>query len=191
MSTETPPMTREEIRARLVEIAPWPDRDPAPEAVARWLAVHAQREWVAHILPATMPGGPEHLDVAAVAKMNAQFAAAHALLALIGTGREEQVAREIVLAWSGGGAEGMWLWEHLGHLGVDPAEVTRLEQARMALEGEGVEARSRAEAAEAMLRTVVFHCQAHLKLPGTCCPHLADEILAITGSGEKEAPDGR
>jgi hypothetical protein len=60
-----------------------------------------------------------------------------------------------------------------------------------ALAAAGAEARFRAEAAEAMLRTVVFHCRAHLKLPGTCCPHLADEILAITGSNEKEAPDGR
>jgi hypothetical protein len=53
----------------------------------------------------------------------------------------------------------------------------------------GVEARSRAEAAEAMLRTVRFHCRAHLKFE-SCCPHLAEEILAITGSGEKGVLDG-
>ena len=133
-TTEPTAMTRQQLRARLDEIAPWPDRDPTPEAVARWLLVHAQREWVAHIIPFTTPGGPEHLDVAAVAKLNAQFAAAHALLALIGTGREEQAAREIASAWNGGGATGIWIWEHLEHLGADPDEVTRLEQARMALD---------------------------------------------------------
>jgi len=147
-------MTREQISARLAEIAPWPDLDPTPEAVARWLAVHAQREWAAHIIPFTTPGGPDHLDVAAVAKLNAHFAAAHALLALIGTGREEQAAREIALAWSGGSATGIWIWEHLEHLGADPDEVTRLEQARMALdsaEAKPDEARVKLAQAEALI----------------------------------------
>lgn len=129
---------REQIRARLDEIAPWPDRDPAPENVARWLLVHAQREWVSHIVPTTMLDGPapETLDVTRVAKLNAQFAAAHALLALSDAApREaaEQAARDIALAWNDGAATGVWIWEHLDALGVDPDEVARLEQARMAL----------------------------------------------------------
>jgi hypothetical protein len=58
-----------------------------------------------------------------------------------------------------------------------------------ALAAAGAEARFRAEAAEAILRTVRFHCRAHLRLE-SCCPHLAREILAITGSNGEEAPDG-
>jgi hypothetical protein len=145
-----------QINARIADIAPWPgfSDEATPESVARWLLVHAQREWVAHIIPLTMPDGPDPstLDVAAVAKMNAQFAAGHALLALIGTGREAQVAQEIVRAWNGGGEVGPWLWEHLRILLVDADEVTRLEQARMALDetaGDGEAARLTADLASA------------------------------------------
>jgi len=45
--------------------------------------------------------------------------------------------------------------------------------------------RARAEAAEARLATIASHCRGHLKLPGSCCPHLAHEILAII-STERE-----
>jgi len=49
--------------------------------------------------------------------------------------------------------------------------------------------RARAEAAEAKLATLAAHNRGHLKLPGSCCPHLALENLAIIGS-EEETRDG-
>lgn len=136
MSTETtaPADRAKQIRDRLNEIAPWPGwgSEATPESMARWLLVHAQREWAAHVAPSLEPGGPD-MDVAAIAKMNAQFAAGHALLALIGTGREAAVTGEIAEAWCDGGGVGEWLHEHLAHLGVDPDEVSRLEGERVAL----------------------------------------------------------
>ena len=44
--------------------------------------------------------------------------------------------------------------------------------------------RARAEAAEAKLAVIKAHCRGHLELPGSCCPHLAHEILAIIGNDE-------
>ena len=44
---------------------------------------------------------------------------------------------------------------------------------------------ARAEAAEKRLDTIRVHCRGHLAIGGMCCPHLAEEILAITGSGEE------
>ena len=84
---------------------------------------------------------------------------------------------------------------------ADAAE-TALEHAKAALAGdnEGVRLwmldcgelvtrhRDRAERAEEMLSDVAAHCREHLEIPGSCCPHLAEEILAITGS---EEGDGR
>ena len=33
--------------------------------------------------------------------------------------------------------------------------------------------------------TIAAHCRGHLELPGSCCPHLAQEILAVIGTGEE------
>jgi hypothetical protein len=44
---------------------------------------------------------------------------------------------------------------------------------------------ARAGAAEATLHTITSHCRGHLELPGSCCPHLAHEILAIIGTKEE------
>ena len=44
--------------------------------------------------------------------------------------------------------------------------------------------RARTEAAEAKLAAIAEHCRGHLRLPGSCCPHLAQEILAIAGEEE-------
>ena len=49
--------------------------------------------------------------------------------------------------------------------------------------------RERAERAEARLAAIAEHCRGHLRLPGSCCPHLAEEILAVIGS-EEEAGHG-
>ncbi len=46
--------------------------------------------------------------------------------------------------------------------------------------------RGRAKVAEERLAAVIGHCRGHLKLPGSCCPHLAQEILAILGSKEED-----
>jgi len=35
------------------------------------------------------------------------------------------------------------------------------------------------------LARIAAHCRGHLKLPGSCCPHLAQEILAIIGADEE------
>jgi hypothetical protein len=47
----------------------------------------------------------------------------------------------------------------------------------------------RALAAERKLATITSHCRGHLELPGSCCPHLAQEILAITGTGPEDRSD--
>ncbi len=49
-------------------------------------------------------------------------------------------------------------------------------------------ATGRAEAAEATLATLTAHNRRHLELAGSCCPHLAQENLAIIG--EEERPGG-
>lgn len=50
---------------------------------------------------------------------------------------------------------------------------------------------ARAEAAEAKLAAVAEHCRRHAETAravrgGGCCPHLAEEILAITGEENDE-----
>lgn len=47
----------------------------------------------------------------------------------------------------------------------------------------------RREQAEAKLATLAAHNREHLNLPGSCCPHLARENLAIIGT-EEEADRG-
>jgi len=49
--------------------------------------------------------------------------------------------------------------------------------------------RERAEAAERRLATLAAHNRQHLDLPGSCCPHLARENLAIIGTGEEVSGD--
>jgi hypothetical protein len=41
-----------------------------------------------------------------------------------------------------------------------------------------------AEADRAKLATLAAHNRGHLELPGSCCPHLAQENLAIIDAGE-------
>ena len=49
--------------------------------------------------------------------------------------------------------------------------------------------RARAEAAEAKLATLAVHNRGHLELAGSCCPHLAQENLAVIGSEEESGND--
>lgn len=113
---------------------------------------------------------------------------------------DRKAARELVRAAIGKG------WNNDDHPAaerVTEAVWPLLEHAQAALAGdnEGVRLwmldcgelvakhRGRAEAAEAKLATLAVHNRGHLELAGSCCPHLAQENLAIIGS-EEETADG-
>ena len=127
-TTQTP--TRREIRDRLTEIAPYPkpgDPDHA-RAVAKYLAVSAQRRWKYNLDIADMDAPGYQVSVQA---MLGDFAALHLLTHLMDTNPElaELAAAQIRDAWDDGGGIGEWLWEHATALGIDTAEVSRLEAA--------------------------------------------------------------
>lgn len=131
------PENTEKIRAissRLMEIAPWPGwGDEATAAsVARYLAVNAQMAFAMHITPFSGTDGSGRLDPDVIARINAQFAAAHSLLALREAAPDdaEAVAKEIATAWSDGQGVGEWLWDHLGR--VVSEEVERLAEDKLA-----------------------------------------------------------
>jgi hypothetical protein len=136
MSTETEPTPAErakQIRDRLNEIAPWPEwgTEITAESVARYLAVCAQLGWIRNVTPFIRDG-----QEIPVAQFAAQFAAAHALLALaeVDPERARLTAAQIADAWNDGGGIGEWLWEHLTALGVDVDEIGRLDTARLELD---------------------------------------------------------
>lgn len=108
---------KSEISRRISEIAPWPSwGDEATAAsVARYLAVNAQVAFTMHITPFS-GDGTGRLDPDVIARINAQFAAAHALLALqeADPAAATAVAQEISTAWNDGNGVGEWLWDHLG-----------------------------------------------------------------------------
>jgi len=102
-----------EIRAELDAIAPMPEDGPiTARELARHFAVRAgQRGWLA-----LNGSSDEGLDPVRIAAMTAEFAAAHALLALAELTPDDAdiVADQVRDAiWDGGGI-GEWLWEHLG-----------------------------------------------------------------------------
>ncbi len=137
-TTEPTPMTREQIRARMNEIAPYPDpaAEVTAESVTRYLAVCAQTGWARNITPFIRDDQEfPAFEIAAL------FAAAHALTALAEADphRAGEVAGDIADAWNDGAGIGMWLHEHLTALGVDPAEVSRLDEARLAAENSAQE----------------------------------------------------
>ena len=111
----TSPRLRE-IR-KLDEIAPFPEGETvtAPD-LARFFAVRAQERFTKMLHPA-MSVDPEQ-----VSAMGAEFAAAHALLALAETDTDTFsqetgsafVAAQIRDAIDDGGEIGEWLFEHLG-----------------------------------------------------------------------------
>lgn len=132
MSTDekTTPATRREIRDRLNTIAPYPD-DTTPDharAVAKYLAVEAQRRWKWNLDIADQDGSDWRQSVQALV---AGFAALHLLMHLMETdpAKAEELSKQIRNAWEDGGGVGEWLWEHATALGIDPAEVSRLEVA--------------------------------------------------------------
>jgi len=127
MSTETP-TTRREIRERLNKIAPYPKHDTPDQAsaVAKYLAVAAQRGWKYTLDIADMGSAEYMLSVQA---MFGDFAALHLLRGLIESNPTlaEELSRQIRNAWDDGGDIGPWLWEHATALGIDTDEVSRLE----------------------------------------------------------------
>jgi hypothetical protein len=129
MTAETP-ATRREIRARLSEIAPYPEHDTPDQAsaVAKYLAVAAQRHWKWNLDIADMDGA-EYWQ--STQTMLAEFAALHLLMHLRKTSPDvaELAAAQIRDAWDDGGGIGEWLWEHAKALGIDTDEVGRLEEA--------------------------------------------------------------
>ena len=133
MTAETTPMTREQIHARRNEIAPYPERGTrvTGESLARYLAVLAQLGWSRNVTPFIRDD--QEIPYQQVA---ANFAAAHALLALHEVDPEKAAltAAQIADAWNDGAGIGEWLFEHLTRLGADPREVARLDEARLALE---------------------------------------------------------
>ena len=110
--TTTPAERAKQIRARLAEIAPYPDTDEATtgRSLARWLAMRSAVINHQQLSP-DVPMSRSKIDLLTIL-----FAAAHALYALdasdpaLGT----QAALEIRNAWDDGGGVGEWLWEHLG-----------------------------------------------------------------------------
>jgi len=133
-TTETTEADRaKQIRDRLAEIAPWPEwgTEITAEGVARYLAVCAQISWIRNVTPFIR--SDQEIPVAQVV---AQFAAAHALLALAEADpdRAKLTAAQIADAWNDGGGIGEWLWEHLTALGIDVDEIGRLDTARLALD---------------------------------------------------------
>lgn len=136
MTTETPAMTQEQIEARLTEIAPPPQLagEVTAEGMARYLLVRTQLGWSRNLTPFVRDD-----QLVPVWQIAAQFAAAHSLMALISVHRAaaDEAARQIAAAWDDGAGIGEWTWEHLSALGVDPAEVRRLDEARLAAEDAG------------------------------------------------------
>ena len=130
------PMTREQIRARMQEIAPYPEwgTEVTAQSLARHLAVCAQTGWARNITPFIRDD--QEFPPQQIA---ANFAAAHLLIALaeVDPVRANFAAAQIADAWNDGGEIGTWLFEHLTALGVDPDEIARLDTARLAAEKAG------------------------------------------------------
>ncbi len=133
--TETA-MTQEQVEARLMEIAPPPQLagEVTAEGLARYLLVRTQLGWSRNLTPFTRDD-----QLVPVWQIAAQFAAAHALMAVASVNRAaaDEAARQIAAAWDDGAGIGEWTWDHLSGLGVDPAEVRRLDEARLAAENAG------------------------------------------------------
>jgi len=102
-----------EINERLDKIAPYPPTrtEATAAALARYMASRAQVTGAM----ALIPFGPEP-DMQRMARMVAEFAAAHVLLVLAKVDPEVAhiAAREIYDAWEDGESVGTWLWKHLG-----------------------------------------------------------------------------
>ena len=131
MSTTKPPMTAFQIEERLERIAPYPEwgKNVTAEGVARFLAVRAQLGYARNVTPFIR----DDQEVSS-ALICAQFAAAHALITLAEADPEmaAEAARRIVDTWVDGSCLGGYLHDDVTALGVDPDEVSRLDEARLA-----------------------------------------------------------
>ena len=129
----TTEMTVAQIRKRLDEIAPYPEWGTKVTAggMVRYLAVCAQLGFARNVTPFIRDD--QEIPPALIA---AQFAAAHAMLALEKADPKaaSEAARQIAEAWNDGGEIGAWLYEHLAALGIDADEIGRLDTARLALD---------------------------------------------------------
>jgi hypothetical protein len=181
----TAPRTPTQISARFREIAPYPDKD-SPEqakALAGWLTGQAQRRWT-RCLDLIPQEGPLYMTT--ISAMLSDFAALHLLMAMaeIDTGTADRLAVQIRETWDDGGEVGPLIWQHAVALGIDPAEISRLEEACHALE---VPAKAASDPV-ARLRLI-----ADQDIGGNA-PWLADELhafadrLAAEMRGESQAP---
>ena len=128
-TTET---TQEQIEERLEQIAPHPEsRTVTALGLARYLAARAQLGFTRNITPFIRDDQevPSSLILT-------EFAAAHALIALAEASPEvaDEAARRIADAWEDGNCLGVYLDSDLGTVDVDPGELARLDEARLALE---------------------------------------------------------
>lgn len=130
---ETKTASAKEIEAKLREIAPYPEYGNVvtSERLARYLTVRSQLAWARNLTPFV----PDDM-LAPIPGMMADFAAAHALLALAEVDQQlaDRVATQITEAWNDGPGVGEWLYEHLAKLGVNPETIYQLDEARLALE---------------------------------------------------------
>lgn len=129
MTTET--TTDYQIEERLEQIAPHPEENMTAASLARYLAVRAQLGFTRNVTPFIRDG--QEVPASLILPW---FAAAHALIALGETDPvfADEVARRITDAWQDGNCLGAYLHQDLTYLEVDPAEVSRLDAARLALE---------------------------------------------------------
>lgn len=111
MDTQEQPLTVEQIRARLDEIAPYkPDGPVTAVGLARQQAVEAQIAW-ARLLDPTQEITKKDIAIAQGA-----FGVAHALFALAEAdpATAGKIATEIRDAWEDGGSMGEWIYAHHG-----------------------------------------------------------------------------
>ena len=132
MSTTEPlAMTAGQIEARLTEIAPPPDTGVTAAGLARYLAVCAELGFTRNITPFVRDD-----QLVPARTVCAEFAAAHALLALAEAYPDlaDETARRIRDAWEDGNCLGAYLHADLTALRADPDEVARLDGAMLAAE---------------------------------------------------------
>jgi hypothetical protein len=177
-------MTAGQAEERLREIAPPPGQGTEVTArdLARYLAVRAQLGFTRNVTPFIREG--QEVPAALVL---AQFAAACALLVL-GQADDEAAgvaARQITGAWADGNTLGACLHDYVTGLGIDVAELGRLDEARLGLEDGGRGGREadaeRLEAAVAVLER---------RYPGTRPEPLddvLDELRAIARAWRRKA----
>ena len=122
--------TAEQVNACLCEIAPTTAGDA--RSLAKCVAVVALRRWQRNLAPFAF-GDDEHgraLERESVNAMCYEFATLHLLMTMTGDEpASANFAEQIMDAWNDGGEVGEWLWEHARDLGIDTAEMTRLEDA--------------------------------------------------------------